>query len=198
MAQRREKGKIPHSEWSAIRTRHAAGESLASIARDYGCTGPAIRYIVNRPSGGTAPAPTSPDKALPENRSGESSDIGRVESSRPPAAAEATPASARPNPVGGNPVGGHRDSGVGASSIPPDLRWRVSSEIASFLAVFDSFLSDNSPETYDELLGATDRLMRVAARTRIELERARATAEPNRVQETRPAARGSRSRAVPT
>lgn len=191
MAQRREKGKIPHSEWSAIRTRHAAGESLASIARDYGCTGPAIRYIVNRPSGGTAPA--SPDKALPENRNGESSDIGRVESNRPPAAAEAAPASARPIPVGG-----HRDSGVGASSIPPDLRWRVSSEIASFLAVFDSFLSDNSPETYDELLGATDRLMRVAARTRIELERARATAEPNRVQETRPAARGSRSRAVPT
>ncbi len=193
MAQRREKGKIPHSEWSAIRTRHAAGESLASIARDYGCTGPAIRYIVNRPSGGTAPAPAPADKALPESRNGESSETGRFESNRPPAAAEVMPASARPNPVGG-----HRDGGVGASSIPPDLRWRVSSEIASFLAVFDSFLSDNSPETYDELLGATDRLMRVAARTRIELERARATAEPNRVQETRPAARGSRSRAVPT
>ncbi|MBP2312743.1 hypothetical protein [Azospirillum soli] len=193
MAQRREKGKIPHSEWSAIRTRHAAGESLASIARDYGCTGPAIRYIVNRPGNGT----TTPAPASPESRNAEPSETGRPEINRRPAVAEGTPASARPEPVGGS-RDGHRNSGGGASSIDPDLRWRVSSEIASFLAVFDSFLSDNSPEIYDELLGATDRLMRVAARTRIELERARASAEPDRIQEARPVARGSRSRAVPT
>src|SRR5271154_2726964 len=48
MASRREKGKIAHAEWPAIAARYEDGETLASIARFYGCTAPAIRYIVNR------------------------------------------------------------------------------------------------------------------------------------------------------
>src|SRR5215831_19200822 len=48
MAAKREKGKIAHAEWPAIVGRYAGGESMASIARSYGCTAPAIRYIVNR------------------------------------------------------------------------------------------------------------------------------------------------------
>lgn len=46
---KRQKGKIARTEWEKIARRHQGGESLASIARDYGCTAPAIRYIVNRP-----------------------------------------------------------------------------------------------------------------------------------------------------
>ncbi|MBP2291294.1 hypothetical protein [Azospirillum rugosum] len=150
MAKAREKGKIPHGDWSAIRTRHAAGESLASIARDYGCTGPAIRYIINRPTD----APASAGDAQP--------DAAPAPAATPPAPAparETAPPSSPPTPAPG---------------IDPELRWRVSSEIASFLTVFDSFLTSDSPARYDELLAATDRLMRVAARTHIELERARA------------------------
>lgn len=184
MAKRREKGKIPHSEWPAIRMRYAAGESLASIARDYECTGPAIRYIVNRADAGGAVPQSSPDAAEPTLRSA----LADVQAPR-----SEGPVALRPELAGGAPVGrldGGRSDGAG---IDPDLRWRVSSEIASFLAVFDSFLTDNSPEGYDELLSATDRLMRVAARTRIELERTR-TAPQSGVSQARPA--GVRSRAV--
>ncbi|WP_448189524.1 hypothetical protein [Azospirillum sp. sgz301742] len=162
MAKRREKGKIPHQEWPAIRTRYAAGESLASIARDYGCTGPAIRYIVNRPAeaDGLAPAVAEPV--------------------RHPAPADSdAPAPAREDAPMPTPA---------PAPIDPELRWRVSSEIASFLVVFDSFLTENSAESYDQLLDATDRLMRVAARTRIELERARPS-EHSRLRQGRPAAR---------
>ncbi len=172
MAKRREKGKIPHTEWPAIRMRHAAGESLASIARDYGCTGPAIRYIVNRPVEADGEAPAPAPKA--EVRDG---DPSAAEPARPPPPAISPGAAAERAPE--------------APGIDPDLRWRVSSEIASFLAVFDSFLTDDSPETYDQLLAATDRLMRVAARTRIELERARAS-EHSRLRQARSALRGSR------
>jgi hypothetical protein len=42
------KGKISAEEWPSIRARHRRGESLASIARTYGCTAPAIAYIVKR------------------------------------------------------------------------------------------------------------------------------------------------------
>ncbi len=152
MLKRREKGKIPHSEWPAIRTRYDAGESLASIARDYACTGPAIRYIVNRPQAGGTPAErdeggepsrqAAPDNFVPEMSRRSSSDR------------------------------------LDAMGIDPDLRWRVSSEIASFLAVFDTFLTDASSESYEQLLTATDRLMRAAARTRIELERMRTESHP--------------------
>jgi hypothetical protein len=61
MASKREKGKIDHAEWALITARHNGGETFASIARSYGCTAPAIRYIVNRqvrgPAAGTGAAP---------------------------------------------------------------------------------------------------------------------------------------------
>ena len=40
--------KIPQGEWSAIAARHAQGESLSAIARSYGCTPPAIHYVLTR------------------------------------------------------------------------------------------------------------------------------------------------------
>lgn len=48
MGRARRKGKVAKSEWPKILHRHSSGEALASIARDYGCTAPAIRYIVGR------------------------------------------------------------------------------------------------------------------------------------------------------
>jgi hypothetical protein len=157
MANRREKGKIPHQEWPAIRARYAGGESLASIARDFGCTGPAIRYIVNRPASDGESAPAAvPRRAAPPP------EIRPAEAPRPVPVVADTPTATAPTATA-----------PATTAIDPELRWRVSSEIASFLAVFDSFLTENTPESYDHLLDATDRLMRVAARTRIELERAR-------------------------
>jgi transposase-like protein len=40
--------KIPQREWNAITTRHAQGESISAIARTYGCTPPAIHYILKK------------------------------------------------------------------------------------------------------------------------------------------------------
>src|SRR6266478_4373823 len=48
MANPRTKGKIPHGEWPQILAKYARGETIAQIGRDYGCTAPAIRYIIRR------------------------------------------------------------------------------------------------------------------------------------------------------
>src|SRR6266704_3548828 len=42
------RGKIPQSDWPLIMARYEAGETLASIARTYGCSPPAISYVVSR------------------------------------------------------------------------------------------------------------------------------------------------------
>jgi len=173
MTETRKKGKIPHTEWPAIRERHAAGEALASIARDYGCTGPAIRYILGRTKGdhpAALPADDKPTMAVASSlgkdpvqvvRTGQDTDF----SQRPQQpAAPAANGMARPDDL--------RRDGVGFGT---ELRQRVSSDIASFLVVFDSFLTDYSPDSADVLMEATDHLMRTAARVRIELERVRGT-----------------------
>jgi hypothetical protein len=40
--------KIPQGEWSAIAARYAKGESITRIAQSYGCTPPAVHYILKR------------------------------------------------------------------------------------------------------------------------------------------------------
>lgn len=40
--------KIPQGEWNAIAARYQNGESISKIARSYGCTPPAIHYILKR------------------------------------------------------------------------------------------------------------------------------------------------------
>jgi transposase-like protein len=40
--------KIPQGEWSAIAARYQQGESISRIAQSYGCTPPAIHYILKR------------------------------------------------------------------------------------------------------------------------------------------------------
>src|ERR1700693_4630499 len=42
------RGKIPQTDWPSIMARYEAGETLASIARTYDCSPPAISYIVSR------------------------------------------------------------------------------------------------------------------------------------------------------
>ena len=40
--------KIPQGEWNAIAARYESGEFISKIARSYGCTPPAIHYILKR------------------------------------------------------------------------------------------------------------------------------------------------------
>ena len=82
-----------------------------------------------------------------------------------------------------------RNGGNGGPSLPPaygagpqrpqengafidrSLRERVDTDIAAFLAAFDTALDHDTPESRAGLREATDRLLRAGARTRIELER---------------------------
>lgn len=94
-------------------------------------------------------------------------------------------ASARPVQAAGGfePSGnGHslqsvRHDGNGAAKegtgtfIDRELRARVGTDVAAFLAAFDAALTQDSPENRSALREATDRLLRAGARTRIELER---------------------------
>lgn len=77
--------KIPQGEWSVIAERHSQGASISSIARHYGCTAPAIHYILKRNNKRTTvsnqrPAftqtPTNPEVAQPAR-------IGGGEDGRP-------------------------------------------------------------------------------------------------------------------
>jgi hypothetical protein len=50
------RGKIPQQDWPSIISRYESGETLASIARTYDCSPPAISYIVSRTRARTAAA----------------------------------------------------------------------------------------------------------------------------------------------
>ena len=54
--------KIPQGEWNAIAARYARGESISKIAQSYGCTPPAIHYILKRASQRPAPDIQQPSK----------------------------------------------------------------------------------------------------------------------------------------
>src|SRR5260370_417438 len=56
------RGKIPQSDWPSIMARYDSGETLASIARTYDCSPPAISYVVSR-SRTRHPGPAAPPPA---------------------------------------------------------------------------------------------------------------------------------------
>ena len=141
----REKGKISRSEWPKIVARYRAGDTIAQIGRDYGCTGPAIRYIVKRADAFEKPAQ---DKK-------ETSSASQSQPLAPPVTPPFRPAR------------GAAAEGV----LAAELRDRVSGDVASFLVALDQLASVGSATSAAELREATDRLMRSAARIRLEVER---------------------------
>jgi hypothetical protein len=140
----RQKGKIPRSEWPKILTRYGKGETIAQIGRDYGCTAPAIRYIVKR-SGLLKSAPDhAPSRQQVAVRRRERNGLDAAPSERAPR---------------------------GKVLLGAQVRQRVSGDVASFLVALDQAVLDGSRESLASLQEATDSLMRSAARTRLELER---------------------------
>lgn len=62
------RGKIPQHDWPSIISRYESGETLASIARTYDCSPPAISYIVSRTrarSVASEPTTPKPDTLVP-------------------------------------------------------------------------------------------------------------------------------------
>jgi hypothetical protein len=143
MAGKREKGKIPRGEWPNISARYSRGETMAQLARAYGCTAPAIRYIAKR-------------SGMPNDEAGgEGALVAAIShgSAARPAAHSASPRSIRGHILG------------------PELRQRISGDVASFLVALDYVDLEGTLESMANLQESTDRLMRSAARTRLELER---------------------------
>lgn len=156
MGSTREKGKIPHNEWPKILARYNGGETIASIGRAYGCTAPAIRYIVKR-SGmlkGDDAARRRMFSKAPRQRAGRSETV--------------------PSDVAGAtlpPAFGRARAIAGTRMLGEELRKRVTGDVASFLVALDQAVLDGSVGSIANLQEATDRLMRSTARTRLELER---------------------------
>lgn len=148
MGNPRIRGKIPHAEWPKIARRVASGESLAAMAREYQCTPPAIRYIVQRMSlKGT-------DGPRPAERHGE---VHHVEVT--PQQTESAQAFSSQRQT--------RAQTPASSEI-----WsRVNSDIANFLTAADAFFTADTLQNRTVMLDATDRLLRASARARVVLER---------------------------
>ncbi len=143
MSNVRIRGKIRREEWPKISERFRKGETLADIARSYGCTAPAIRYIVRR----------ADDKDIKQEKTFRSAPP-REETER--VSAQVLSVESRFQPI--------RRSGE-------EIWGRVSSDIAAFLAGMDAISLSESDENYEALLQAIDRLLRSTATTRMEVER---------------------------
>lgn len=192
--------KIPQGEWNAIAARHARGETIARIAHDYGCTAPAIHYILKRqkerarPVAGMAAAETGipPARPLVELRpAAEPKPMAEIRSGGPHQ--ERSPAFTPGPPFAlGPPVGERRleepqperteglrleartsaaRGSALAAGLDAELQSQIEESIAAFRANLDAALADRSPLRRAELRAAASDLMRMAARTMIVLDR---------------------------
>ena len=153
MANLREKGKIPRTEWPNIIARYGKGETIAQIGRDYGCTAPAIRYIIKR----------SGRFKTDRERNSVTGDGSRQQVRRR--------GSNTFDQINTNTIAVPPEHVAHGNVLGVELRQRVSGDVASFLVALDQVVLDGSRDSASNLQEATDRLMRSAARTRLELER---------------------------
>jgi hypothetical protein len=143
--------KIARSEWPAIALRFANGESLASIGRSYGCSAPAVRYIVLKQ------APEAYAAVLERRRR-----PGRAPSAD--RAAELVATSRADDAMREGPP-------VENDGFDRELRQQMKIDLSAFLLAFDAVVAGGTSEDFQRLRECTDRLLHVAAWTRIELER---------------------------
>ena len=194
--------KIPQGEWSAIAARYAKGESITRIAQSYGCTPPAIHYILKRSKQRAAPSPEQringisdsamtfpgePRKSTPleppraiEQRADENS-MGRLVPSEVgpatgPPRSPVTPMLGQRTQLGSPPPAAGRNSAFTAG-LDDELHDRAEAAIAAFRSSFAAALAEGSPGVRQRLRQAASDLMRVAARTTIVLDRLNANAE---------------------
>lgn len=194
--------KIPQGDWKAIAARYSKGESISSIARDYGCTPPAIHYILKRIKGlGDGAAETAarvqPQPAA-EIRVRRLPEGVRTAGAAPPAAAtlDAQPfptrqhrletgetraaAGARPAANGQRPPMAAEKPPIAArapaltAELDAALQAHVEAAILSFRSSFTAALAEASPASRERLRQAAAGLMRAAARTTIVLDRVKA------------------------
>ena len=153
--------KIPQGEWNAIAARYAKGESITRIAQSYGCTPPAIHYILKRNKlrpaanpehrlNGKPEAPTPfpagaarPAAELPvEPRQNPDPEVARVS----PISSERTrPALPQPPAFRQQPAHNPRPAGRGSAftaGLDSELHTRAEAAIAAFRSSFDAALAE--------------------------------------------------------
>ncbi len=173
--------KIPQGAWSAIAARYQNGESISAIARSYGCTPPAIHYILKRnrqrppdavrppvqkqrataaaaPIGASNPGPVSPPVS-PAKKSEHDPSPSLVRATAPIATTPSRQLAEEPDR---RPVTPGLDS---------ELQRRAEAAIEMFRSSFDAALAEASPGVRERLRQAAADLMRVAARTTMVLDR---------------------------
>jgi hypothetical protein len=126
------RGKIPQSDWPLIMARYDSGETLASIARTYDCSPPAISYVVSRSrvrQTGAETPPPAPSTTAPQLIKAAASEP--VVSSNPQAPAASTSpangqASARHETIWPREANGFaRDGAGGQDTGSPGMAPRV-------------------------------------------------------------------------
>jgi hypothetical protein len=194
--------KIPQGEWSAIAARHAQGESLSAIARSYGCTPPAIHYVLKRngrqaPEKVEQPAEAAPPRSNEPHREAHPPTLrsnGEIKPSqtraneptdgrsREPAPPASRPERSEQHPTAElqRPLGSSRTTGRALTftdGLDRELHDRAEAAIETFRSCFDAALAEGSPHERARLRQAASDLMRVAARTTIVLDRLNALSE---------------------
>jgi hypothetical protein len=177
--------KIPQGEWSAIAARYTKGESITRIAQSYGCTPPAIHYILKRSKQRAA---QNPEHRINEHRVNGKSEAAMTFPGEPrkPTAPEPPRAVEQrgeehgmgqlaPREVG--PATGPGRNSAFTAGLDRELHGRAEAAIAAFRLSFDAALAEGSPGVRQRLRQAASDLMRVAARTTIVLDRLNASAE---------------------
>ena len=198
--------KIPQGDWSAIAARYAKGESITGIAQSYGCTPPAIHYILKRGKLRAAQDPErringKPDSAMtfpgepkrpttPEGPRILRGEAHRIEGSMPREVRPAAGPAIEPRPAhepltpmpsernrAGPPQQATAQASAFTAGLDRELHGRAEAAIAAFRSSFDAALAEGSPGVRQRLRQAASDLMRVAARTTIVLDRLNANAE---------------------
>jgi len=202
--------KIPQGEWNAIAQRYSKGETLSSIARHYGCTPPAIHYIVKRVkalghdaakssvivqtqpaaeivpddgrSGQIAPPIPMRQEALSQAQPSPSR-YPRSEKAGRPSSPAAKPAQNGQRPIAAaqKPLGAGRAPALTAE-LDAALQTHAETAIQEFRSSFAAALAEGSPATRERLRQAAADLMRAAARTTIVLDRLNAAAKRARFE----------------
>jgi hypothetical protein len=178
--------KIPQGEWNAIAARYAQGESISRIAQTYGCTPPAIHYILKRNRQRTAQKVEQPLNGRPESLAASTREASQMPTAPPPSrsaqprqeehgAFQPVPSEIRASAAAPGKMGGAPAFTAGLDS---ELHGRAEAAIEAFRSSFDAALSEEgSPIVRQRLRQAASDLMRVAARTTIVLDRLNANAE---------------------
>jgi len=110
MEKSNKRGKIPQQDWPSIMARYDAGETLASIARTYDCSPPAISYIVSRSRARNAETDSAPPPVTNEPQLVKSHTADPAATSESPNVLDPAPvgaASAMPAPAENGSYGRH-------------------------------------------------------------------------------------------